>query len=116
MNGSDGTERSGTRTRLSPDQIHELTNRVKSCRIGTLSRRSVHLTLTGYVWDGSFVWIPSNVRTQRNVDIGRDPRMTVLVDGSIGESDGATTVGFVEFIGRAEIVGNVFRVPGPKPD
>jgi hypothetical protein len=94
---------------MSPEQLTEFMLREKTCRIGTISRRGIHLTATGFVWDGTSVWIPSAVKTQRLRDVARDPHVTVLVDSVLGPS-----AGFAEFVGEAEIVGVVPR--GSQPD
>jgi len=95
---------------MTPEQLGEFMLREKTCRIATISKQGIHLTATGFVWDGNSVWIPSSVKTQRLRDIEGDPHVTVLVDSVLGPA-----AGFAEFVGEATVVGEVPRVGRPHP-
>jgi hypothetical protein len=108
-NDDRGARRAFLGRAMTAEQLTEFLLREKTCRIATFSKRGIHLTATGFVWDGTSVWIPSAVKTQRLRDITRDPHVTVLVDSVLGPG-----AGFAEFVGEAEIVGEIPR--GSEPD
>jgi hypothetical protein len=73
------------------------------CRLATVNRRGPHITPVGFLWDGSFVWIASQVQSQRFVDVQRDSRVALVVE----PSKGSPTDGYIELIGEAAVVGTV---------
>ena len=83
----------------------------RMCRLGSVdSTGSPHVSPLWFVWDGSALWLHSVVKSQRWTNLGRDPRVSVVVDAGVGyfELRGA------ELIGRVEVVGDVPRVdPDP---
>lgn len=62
-----------------------------------------------YVWDGSALWLYSIVRSQRWRDLGRDPRVSVVVDAG---TDYLELRG-VELGGGVEVMGEVPRTGEP---
>jgi Pyridoxamine 5'-phosphate oxidase len=52
----------------------------RSCRVATIGPDGPHVTPLWFVWDGSLLWLYSIVRSQRWVDVLRDPRVAVVVD------------------------------------
>ena len=65
-----------------------------------------------FVWDGDALWLWSLVKSQRWVNLMREPRVSVVVDSGrdYGELRG------VELLGRVTPVGDVPRVDASHPD
>ena len=61
------------------------------------------------MWDGTALWLTSIVNSQRWTDIGRDGRVSVLVD----TGEGFGELRGVELRGRAEPVGEIPRTGEP---
>ena len=77
------------------------------CRVATLGPGGhPHVSALWFVWDGTAVWLNSLTRSQRWADIGRDPRLGVIVDD--GGADFLRLRG-VEMRGSAQVVGEVPR-------
>jgi Pyridoxamine 5'-phosphate oxidase len=81
----------------------------RTCRVATSGAAGPHLTPLWFVWDGTALWLNSIVDSQRWIDLQRDSRVSVLVDGGLdfGELRG------VELRGRAEAIGEVPRIGEP---
>jgi nitroimidazol reductase NimA-like FMN-containing flavoprotein (pyridoxamine 5'-phosphate oxidase superfamily) len=71
------------------------------CRFATINPRGPHVTPVGFLWDGSCVWIASQIHAQRFVDLQRDPRVALVVESQVLDE------GYVEVIGDAAVVGEV---------
>jgi hypothetical protein len=88
------------------------------CRVATLGPGGhPHVSALWFVWDGSALWLNSLTRSQRWTDIGRDPRLSVIVDE--GGADFLRLRG-IEVRGSAQVVGEVprtgeARTPHPPP-
>jgi hypothetical protein len=76
-----------------------------TCRVATISPDGPHNTPLWFAWDGAALWLYSIVRSQRYVDLQRDPRVSIIVDA--GEQ--YTELRGVEISGRASVVGEVPR-------
>lgn len=82
----------------------------RTCRLATLSGDGApHVTPLWFVWDGAALWINSIVRSQRWADLGRDPRVAVVVDAG----DSYLELRGVELRGTAQVVGEVPRTGEP---
>jgi len=80
------------------------------CRVATASPvRGPHVSPLWFVWDGEAIWLKSLVKSQRWIDLERDPRTSVVVDAGNDLED----LRGVELRGRVEQVGEVPRVGGP---
>lgn len=91
---------------MSSDEIDRFLSEERTCRVATVHAGEFpHVTPLWFVWDSTSLWLNSLVASQRWTDLGRDPRLGVLIDGgsSYDELRG------VEFGGRAEFVGDVPR-------
>ena len=77
----------------------------RTCRVGTVGTDGPHVTALWFVWDGASVWLNSIVKSQRWMDLQKDPRVTVLVD----TGEGFGELRGVEIRGRATAVGEVPR-------
>ncbi|MDO8733141.1 MAG: pyridoxamine 5'-phosphate oxidase family protein [Actinomycetota bacterium] len=76
------------------------------CRVATVgSDGAPHVTPLWFVWDGSALWLNSIVRSQRWVDLQREPRIAIVVDGGQEYSD----LCGVEIEGTVAVVGAVPR-------
>jgi hypothetical protein len=84
----------------------------RTCRVATTGPEGPHLTALWFVWDGAALWLTSIVKSQRWTDLGRDPRVSVLIDAGegFGELRG------VEIRGSAEPIGEVPRTGEPNED
>ena len=90
---------------MTPDERDAFLTQERTCRVGTVGSDGPHVTALWFVWDGSSLWLNSIVKSQRWVDLQKDPRVTVLVDtgAGFGELRG------VEIRGRATVVGDIPR-------
>ena len=70
-----------------------------------------HVSPLWYVWDGEAIWLYSLTRSQRWVDLERNPRCSVVVDAG---TDYLELRG-VELSGKVEGVGEVPRTGAPAP-
>ena len=76
-----------------------------TCRVATISPEGPHNTPLWFAWDGRILWLYSIVRSQRWVDLQRDPRVSIIVDAGHEYVE----LRGVEIAGRAEVVGEVPR-------
>lgn len=81
----------------------------RTCRVATIGPDGPHATPLWYLWDGTYFWITSLVRSQRWADLQRDARIGIVVDA--GEDYGELRG--VELSGTAEVVGEVPRTGEP---
>ncbi len=98
---------------MSPEELDAFLEDERTCRVATVGRDGApHNVPLWFVWDGRALWLNSVVKSQRWTDVGRDPRVSVVVDagGSYGELRG------VELIGHLERVGEAPRTGTPDPD
>ena len=98
-------QRRSRRIAMSPEERDGFLREQRTCRLATVNASGPHLSPVWFVWDGDALWVSSIVKSQRWVDIQRDPRVSVMVDAGhdFGELRG------IEIIGRAEVVGEVPR-------
>lgn len=84
----------------------------RTCRVATASPDGrPHVAPLWYVWEGGRIWLYSVVKSQRWVDISRNPRCSVVID----DGDAYATLRGVELSGVAEVVGEVPRIGEPHP-
>lgn len=85
----------------------------RTCRVATVSATAgVHNTPLWFAWDGTALWLTSITRSQRWLDLERDPRVAIIVDA--GEE--YVELRGAELTGSVEIVGPVPRpAEGPDP-
>ena len=84
----------------------------RTCRVATVGPDGPHATPLWYLWDGTYFWITSLVRSQRWTDLQRDPRIGIVVDA--GEDYGELRG--VELSGTVEVVGEVPRTGEPNEE
>ena len=98
---------------MSAAEVDDFLGRERTCRVATVGGDgSPHVAPLWFVWDGTALWLNSIVRSQRWVDLARNPQVAVVVDGG---HDFAELHG-VEIRGRAVPVGDVPRGSGPDPE
>lgn len=106
-------QRRGRSIAMTSGEIDDFLRAERTCRIGTTGADGTpHVSALWFVWDGTALWLNSVVSSQRWVNLGRQPRVSVLVDAG---QDYFELRG-VELLGRAVAVGGVPRVAGPEPD
>jgi len=106
-------QRRSRRIAMTPEERDAYLTEQRTCRVATVNADGApHVSPLWFVWDGTSLWLNSIVRSQRWVDLERDPRVSVVVDDGIefGELRG------VELIGRVEQVGEVPRTGEPVPE
>jgi hypothetical protein len=105
-------QRRGRKIAMSQEELTAFLTSERTCRVATSSSQGPHNTPLWFVWDGTALWLTSLVRSQRWADLGRDPRVSVLVDAgeAYNELRGA------ELQGKVEIVGEVPRTGEPNPE
>jgi hypothetical protein len=82
----------------------------RTCRVASLGADGApHVTPLWFAWDGHSLWLTSIVKSQRWTDIGRDHRVSVIVDAGVE----FTELHGVELRGVAEVVGEVPRTGEP---
>ena len=71
-----------------------------------------HVTPLWFIWDGTYLWLNSIVKSQRWVDLQRHPLVAIVVDGGrdFFELHG------VEIEGTISVVGEVPREPKPNAE
>jgi len=75
------------------------------CRLATIGPHGPHVSPLWFVWDGAAMWFYSIVRSQRWVNLERDPRIAVIVDAGTAYAE----LRGVELTGAVERVGEVPR-------
>jgi Pyridoxamine 5'-phosphate oxidase len=104
-------QRRGTAIAMTDAQRDGFLRSQPACRVATVGPGGQpHVSALWFVWDGTALWLNSLVRSQRWADLGRDPRLSVIVDA--GGADFGQLRG-VELRGRAEVVGEVPRQGEP---
>jgi hypothetical protein len=105
-------QRRGRKIAMTADEVDAYLRDTRTCRVATVSVDGApHVSPLWFVWDGTAVWLNSIVKSQRWVDLMRDPRISLVVDGGhdFFELHG------VEMGGRVEVVGDVPRTGGDDP-
>lgn len=97
---------------MTPEEVDGFLAEERTCRVATVGAEGQpHVAPLWFVWDGASLWLHSLVRSQRWVDVARDPRVAVVVDAGTGYGE----LRGVELTGRAEVVGEVPRGAEPDP-
>ncbi|MFH9675884.1 pyridoxamine 5'-phosphate oxidase family protein [Streptomyces sp. NPDC017405] len=104
-----GQQRRGRRIMMTPGELDRFLGTQRTCRVATVSADGApHVSPLWFVWDGTSLWLYSVVRSRRWAQLGRDPRVAVVVDS--GEEYDALRG--AELSGRMESVGEVPRRGG----
>jgi PPOX class probable F420-dependent enzyme len=98
---------------MNDDEVDGFLRTQRTCRVGTVGADGApHVSPLWFVWDGSSLWLNSVVKSQRWVNVMRDPRVSVIVD----EGEEFFELQGVEIAGNAEVVGEVPRTADPNPE
>lgn len=93
---------------MSPQELDTFLGAERMCRVATINGDgSPHTSALWFVWDGTSIWLTSIVKSQRWVNLMRDPRISVLVDAGhgYGELQGAELNGEVVVVGEVPRTG-----------
>lgn len=104
-------QRKGRRIAMGDEERDEFLGAERTCRVATLGLDGPHATPLWFAWDGSCVWLYSIMRSQRWVDLEREPRIGIVVDAGVEYFE----LRGVEITGRAEPIGQLPRVGGTDP-
>jgi len=104
-------QRKGTAIAMTEDERDTFLRTQPVCRVATVGADGrPHASALWFVWDGTALWLNSLTRSQRWVDVDRDPRISVIIDD--GGSDFMALRG-IELQGSAQIIGEVPRKGEP---
>lgn len=90
---------------MTPAEVDSFLAGERTCRVATVGADGPHATPLWFGWDGRALWLYSLSRSRRWADLGRDPRVAVVVDAGHGYDE----LRGVELRGRVEVVGDVPR-------
>jgi hypothetical protein len=100
----------GRRAAMTDEERDTFLAETRTCRVASVGADGApHVTPLWFAWDGTSLWLTSIVKSQRWTDIGRDNRVSVIVDGGVE----FTELHGVELRGTAEVVGEVPRTVEP---
>lgn len=102
-------QKRGRRIAMTATELDDFLGAQRTCRVATTGPDGPHVSPLWFVWDGTALWMQSITRSQRWVNLGRDPRVAVVVDAG---HDYLELRG-VELRGAVEVVGEVPRTGEP---
>ena len=106
-------QRRGRSIAMRQDELDTFLRGQDMCRVATVDADGrPHNSPLWFVWDGSAVWLNSVVRSQRWVNLARNPQVSVVVDSGHGYGE----LRGVELVGAVEQVGDVPRRSTPDPE
>ena len=97
-------QRRGRAIAMDDDERDAFLSDERMCRVASLgSDGRPHNSPLWFVWDGQALWLNSIVKSQRWVNLQRDPRVSVVVDAGheFAELRGVELTGSVEQMGDA---------------
>ena len=75
-------QRRGRRIAMTPEEVDDFLAQERTCRVATVNGDgSPHVSPLWFVWIDGALWLNSVVKSQRWVNLQRDPRISVIVDG-----------------------------------
>jgi hypothetical protein len=104
-------QRRGRKIAMTPEELDAYLAVERTCTVATTGPAGPHATALWFAWDGSSLWLYSIIRSQRWVDLERDPRVAVMVEA--GEE--FFELRGVEITGKVEKVGEVPRTGDADP-
>lgn len=106
-------QKRGRRIAMTPEERDAYLREARTCRLATVGADGApHVSALWFVWDGEAMWLNSVVKSQRWVNVQRDPRVSALVDGGHDYME----LHGLELIGRVEQVGEAPRTSEPDPE
>ena len=110
MTATTSGQRRGRAIAMDADERDTFLREQRICRVASLGAHGEpHNSPLWFVWDGTALWLNSVVKSQRWVNLERDPRVSVVVDAGVD----FTELRGVELTGAVEQVGDVPRTSGP---
>ena len=101
------------RIAMTKDELDGFLAEERMCRLGSVDGDGApHVSPLWFAWDGSALWLHSIVKSQRWVNLMRDPRVSVAVDAGVGYGE----LRGVELLGRVDVVGDVPRGDAPRSE
>jgi hypothetical protein len=97
-------QRRGGRIAMSTDERDAFLQEERTCRVASIGHDGApHNSPLWFAWDGTSMWLNSIVKSQRWVDLGRDRRVSIVVDAGqdFGELRGVELLGSVTPVGEA---------------
>ena len=110
MSEANSPQRRGRAIAMDREERDAFLREERMCRVASLdSDGRPHNSPLWFVWDGSALWLNSIVKSQRWVNLARDPRVSIVVDAGadFGELRG------VEMTGSVQQVGEIPRTSAP---
>ena len=98
---------------MTPEERDVYLSGERVCRVASVGADgNPHVTPLWFIWDGTYLWLNSIVKSQRWVDLQRHPLVAIVVDGGrdFFELQG------VEIEGTISVVGEVPREPKPNAE
>ena len=106
-------QRRGRKIAMTPQERDAFLAEERTCHLASVGRNGrPHVSPLWFVWDGAALWINSVVRSQRWVNLERNPDVSAVVDAGVECQE----LRGVEITGRVEIVGEVPRVGEPNEE
>jgi hypothetical protein len=92
---------------MSDAELDQFLGAAHTCRVASIGAGGPHVTPLWFVWHERVLWLYSIVRSQRWTDLGKDPRVAVVVDAGEAymELRGAELRGTVEVVGEVPRTG-----------
>src|SRR5919198_1979392 len=106
------TQRRGKAIAMTEAERDAFLREQRVCRIATTGSQGPHVNPLWFVWHDDAIWLYSIVRSQRWVNVEKEPRVAVVVDA--GEE--YRELRGVELLGIAQPVGEVPRGGEPNEE
>ncbi|WNI33197.1 pyridoxamine 5'-phosphate oxidase family protein [Streptomyces sp. ITFR-6] len=101
-------QRRGRRIMMTDEERDAYLAQQRTCRVATVGPDGrPHVGALWFCWDGTSLWLYSITRSLRWSQLGRDPRIAVVVDDGVeyGELRGIELSGDAVFVGEAPRTG-----------
>jgi general stress protein 26 len=102
-------QKRGRKIAMTSDERDAFLSEERTCRVATVSADGPHATPLWYCWHDGSLWLYSITRSQRWVDLQKDPRISAVIDAG---HDFLELRG-VEIVGTVAPVGEVPRTGEP---
>ena len=89
---------------MSGDELDAFLHEERMCRVASIGATGrPHNSPLWFVWDGSALWLNSVVKSQRWVNLERNPQVSAVVDAGVDfmELRGVELIGSVHQVGEA---------------
>jgi hypothetical protein len=89
---------------MSTEERDQFLSEERTCRVASVGHDGApHNSPLWFAWDGASMWLNSIVKSQRWIDLARNPRVSIVVDAGteFGELRGVELLGSVTPVGEA---------------